>query len=171
MRVSSNTMTAVVSVLLATQVFAEENPYLTQEASFEGPYRATVVRVIDADTIEVSVDLWPSLIQTATVRVRGIDAPETRSTCETEKALGIEAKEWVEKMYPVGEVIRIEDVEHDSLSRYVAEVKRWRSDRWLPLDNELLEKDYAEIWYPGQQDIPWCLISQERAAQGQGTQP
>lgn len=154
----------ILSALVSTHAFAEENPYLSTELAYDGPYRATVIRVIDADTIEVNVELWPDLLQTATIRVRGIDAPETRSTCESEKALGLEAKEWVEKMYTVGAVIRIEDVEHDSLSRYVADVKRWRSDRWLPLTNELLERDFAEIWYPGQQDVPWCLISQERAA-------
>ena len=155
-------------LMLSTAAVAEGNPYLTEEVSYDGPYRATVVRVVDADTIEVNVELWPDLLQTATIRVRGVDAPETRSSCKSEKALGLEAKEWVEKVYPEGEVIRIEDVEHDSLSRYVAEVKRWRSDRWLPLANELLKKDYAEIWYKGQQDVPWCLISQERAAQNPG---
>jgi endonuclease YncB( thermonuclease family) len=156
---------ALLLIVVSGQSSAEGNPYLTEDVSYEGPFRATVVRVIDADTIEVNVELWPDLLQTATIRVRGIDAPEARSTCESEKALGLEAKEWVEKMYPVGEVIRVEDVEHDSLSRYVADVKRWRSDRWLPLANELLERDFAEIWYPGQQDVPWCLIAQERAAQ------
>jgi micrococcal nuclease len=156
---------------ISTNCLAQENPYLTEEVGYDGPYRATVVRVVDADTLEVHVELWPDLVQTATIRVRGVDAPETRSKCETEKALGLEAKEWVEKIYPAGEVIRIEDVEHDSLSRYVADVKRWRSDRWLPLANELLKKDYAEIWYKGQQDVPWCLISQERAAQSEQEQP
>jgi micrococcal nuclease len=159
------------SASLVCSASAEGNPYVDDEVAYGGPYRATVVRVIDADTIEVNVELWPNLVQGATVRVRGVDAPETRSSCETEKALGIEAREWVKEIYPVGEVIRIEDVEPDSLSRYIADVKRWRSDRWLPLANELLKKDYAEIWYKGQQDVPWCLISNERALQDQQAQP
>lgn len=149
--------------MAASLAFCEENPYASGQLSYSGPYRAFVIRVVDADTLEVKVELWPNLMQTAMIRVRGIDAPETRSSCEAEKALGLEAKNWVEKMYPADAVIRIEDVEPDSLSRYVADVKRWRSDRWLPLANELLDRDFAEIWYKGQQDVPWCLISTERA--------
>ncbi len=150
-------------MFLGTVVRADENPYLMEQNIFSGPFRAIVVSVVDADTIRVSVVLWPGIVHDADVRARGIDAPETRTTCEGEKILAEEAKDWVERMYPVGEVIRIEDIEPDPfIGRFVGDVKRWRSDRWLPLANELLDREYAEIWYPNQQDIPWCLISAER---------
>jgi len=47
-----------------------ENPY--------AEYYATVVRVIDGDTLEVRVNLWPGLVAEYAVRVRDIDAPELR---------------------------------------------------------------------------------------------
>lgn len=43
-----------------------------------GPYDAHVVKVKDADTIEMAVNVWPGLVQIVDVRLRGVDAPETR---------------------------------------------------------------------------------------------
>ena len=51
-----------------------------------GPYRAMVVRVIDGDTVEVDVMLWPGLIQRIKLRLAGVNTPEKRgrgvSLCE-----------------------------------------------------------------------------------------
>ncbi len=149
--------------LLAAQTLADPNPYVGQPKSFDGPFRGTVVRVIDADTISVSINLWPGSIQLADIRVKNIDAPETRTRCEAEKALGLAAKVWVEGMYPVGEFVRIDNVESDPFfGRVVADIRRWRSDRWLYLANELVERDFAEPWQPGQAEIDWCKIAEDR---------
>jgi len=130
-----------------------------------GPYRAEVIRVIDADTLEVAVDVWPGLRAEVSVRVRGIDAPETRTTCKAEKRLGERAAEWVRRFYPPGALLRVERVERGSFAgRVIADVARWRSDRWLDLAGELLDRDFALPFRRGQQAIPWCLIATEREA-------
>ncbi len=43
-----------------------------------------VVRVIDGDTFEAQVHLWPGLDMTTRVRLRGIDAPELKAGCADE---------------------------------------------------------------------------------------
>jgi len=142
---------------------------LVSQAAIAGPpqeeppyerYYAEVVRVIDGDTLEVRVRLWPGLIAEYAIRVRGIDASEIRRPgCEEERALGLEAKARVEALYPVGSMVRLDDVEYGAFAgRVVADVWRWRTDRWLSLAGELQEKGLALGWSPDQTDIPWCLL-------------
>jgi micrococcal nuclease len=59
-------------------------------------YEITKVRrVIDGDTIEVTVDLGFSIFHNITVRLLGINAPETRTKDLDEKARGLEAKDFL----------------------------------------------------------------------------
>ena len=46
---------------------------------------AEVLRVIDGDTFEARVNLWPGLDITTRVRLRGIDAPEMKARCGEER--------------------------------------------------------------------------------------
>jgi micrococcal nuclease len=127
-------------------------------------YYAQVVRVIDGDTLDVRVDLWPGLQAVYSVRVRGIDAPELRrSGCQAEKAWAEEARAQVAKLYDIGSRIRLENVEYDAFAgRVVADVRRWRSDRWIYLADELVERGLAEAWAPEMADIDWCLLAETR---------
>src|SRR5262245_37992575 len=45
-----------------------------------------VVRVLDGDTFEARVNVWPGIDITTKVRLRGIDAPELRARCAEEQA-------------------------------------------------------------------------------------
>lgn len=127
---------------------------------FTGPYEAEIVRVIDGDTVEVSVALWPGLRAEYYVRVSGIDAPELhRPDCAAEEQWTLEAKEQAEKLYPVGQIVQLRDVSYDAFAgRVVADVRRWRSDRWLPFALEMVERELAVEWQPGQDPVPWCLL-------------
>ncbi len=126
---------------------------------FEGPYSAEVVRVIDGDTIDVNVALWPGLRAEYSVRVRGIDAPEIfRPDCEREKELGEAAKARAEKLYPPGLAIEVRDVSYDAFSgRVVAEISRFRSDRMLPFAKDMLDRELVVEWQPSQSAFTWCL--------------
>lgn len=127
-------------------------------------YYAEVVRIIDGDTLDVRVDLWPGLQAIYAVRVRGIDAPELRrSACEAERLWAEDARAQVARLYDIGTRVRLEDVEYDAFAgRVVADVRRWRSDRWIYLADELVERDLAEAWTPDMPDIDWCLLSSQR---------
>lgn len=48
-------------------------------------YPADVVRVIDGDTFEARVQVWPGLDVDTKVRLRGIDAPELHARCDDER--------------------------------------------------------------------------------------
>ena len=116
------------------------------------------MRVVDADTLELKIALWPGLDGSYSVRVRGIVAPEIyRPCCDLEKVMGIKAKRQVERLYDAGSTVRVENVVLSSFAgRVVADISRWRSDRWLFLSEELMERDIAYAWSHGQAQINWC---------------
>ena len=52
-------------------------------------------RVVDGDTIDVTIDLGFDLFKKERVRVAGVDTPEKRTKDKEEKALGIDATNWL----------------------------------------------------------------------------
>ena len=54
-------------------------------------------RVVDGDTIDVTIDLGFELYKKERVRVAGVDTPEKRTRNLEEKALGIDATNWLKK--------------------------------------------------------------------------
>ena len=54
-------------------------------------------RVLDGDTIDVTIDLGFDLFKKERVRVAGVDTPEKRTRDLEEKALGIEATNWLKE--------------------------------------------------------------------------
>ena len=54
-------------------------------------------RVVDGDTIDVTIDLGFDLFKKERVRVAGVDTPEKRTRNLEEKELGIHATNWLKK--------------------------------------------------------------------------
>ena len=54
-------------------------------------------RVVDGDTIDVTIDLGFDLYKKERVRVAGVDTPEKRTRDLEEKALGIDATNWMKE--------------------------------------------------------------------------
>ena len=62
-------------------------------AALRGGHPAEVLRVIDGDTFEARVRIWPGMDVTTKVRLRGIDAPEMRARCEDERVKALAARD------------------------------------------------------------------------------
>jgi micrococcal nuclease len=60
-------------------------------------YVRKVENVVDGDTIDVLIDLGFDILFASRVRLAGIDTPESRTKDLAEKALGLEAKEYLKK--------------------------------------------------------------------------
>ena len=59
-------------------------------------FRVTEInRVLDGDTIDVTIDLGFDLYKKERVRIAGVDTPEKRTRNLEEKELGIDATEWL----------------------------------------------------------------------------
>ena len=74
-------------------------------------------RVIDGDTVDVDIDLGFHLTISQRVRLKGINAAETRTLDLEEKKAGINARLWLEKeLSKSGEWI-IETIKEDKYGR------------------------------------------------------
>lgn len=66
--------------------------------------RAEVLRVIDGDTFEAQVRIWPGMDVTTKVRLRGIDAPELHARCKEERAKALAARDALARILSEGAV-------------------------------------------------------------------
>ena len=61
-------------------------------------FRVTKInKVVDGDTIDVTLDLGFSLTKKERVRIAGVDTPEKRTRDKEEKILGIDATNWMKE--------------------------------------------------------------------------
>ena len=67
-------------------------------------YPAEVIRVIDGDTFEARVRVWPGLDVSTKVRLRNVDAPELHARCAEELAKAQAARAALETMLGAGGV-------------------------------------------------------------------
>lgn len=115
-------------------------------------YPATLVRVVDGDTLIVSVEVWPDVMVRATLRVAKINTPESRgagiSACELE--LGARAKDFTTAFVRAGR-ITVAVKQHDKYGRVLADVLVDDKD----LGSALLAADLARP-YAGERRGPWC---------------
>jgi micrococcal nuclease len=100
---------------------------------------ATVVEVVDGDTIVV--DLGPVR---ETVRLLGVDTPETKHPTKPVECYGHEASDFTTQLLPKGTRVRLErDKEaRDSFGRFLAYV--YRADDGLFVNLELARQGYAD---------------------------
>jgi micrococcal nuclease len=77
-----------------------------------------VKNVVDGDTIDVIIDLGFDILFASRVRLAGIDTPESRTTDKAEKALGIEAKEYLKKQLKDAKSVVIRTEKMDSSEKY-----------------------------------------------------
>jgi len=60
-------------------------------------YKATVVRVVDGDTVDCDIDLGFSVVlRKQRIRLKGIDTPESRTRDKVEKQYGLAAKAYLQ---------------------------------------------------------------------------
>lgn len=67
-------------------------------------YPADVMRVLDGDTFEGRVHVWPGIDITTRVRLRGIDAPEMHARCADERSRALTARDALANLLGQGSV-------------------------------------------------------------------
>jgi endonuclease YncB( thermonuclease family) len=96
----------IVPVGASRGVEAAPAPVRTQTAAstLHGGHPAEVVRVLDGDTFEARVRIWPGMDITTRVRLRGIDAPEMHARCEDERTKAVAARDALARILNEGAV-------------------------------------------------------------------
>jgi endonuclease YncB( thermonuclease family) len=115
-------------------------------------YPAEVLRVIDGDTFEARVHLWPGLDITTKIRLRGIDAPELKARCPAERTMAEAARDALRRMLAEGAV----GVSAITLDKYGGRVVADAGTRSIAnVSSELLAKGFARGYGSGKRR-GWC---------------
>jgi endonuclease YncB( thermonuclease family) len=117
-----------------------------------GRYAVDVLRVIDGDTFEARVHVWPSFDLTTRVRLRSVDAPEMKARCSEERQ-GAEAARDALRMLLADRNITIWNVGPD---KYYGRVDAEVSTEHTPdVSAALLSKGLVRGYAGGHRD-GWC---------------
>ena len=128
-------------------------------------------RVVDGDTIDVTIDLGFDLFKKERVRVAGVDTPEKRTRDLEEKELGIDATNWLKKHLEEaisGEedlVIRTELV--GGVGKY-GRLLGWLyvADSQLSLNEMMIEEGYAWAYDGGTKQKNFEELREIRRSKG-----
>jgi micrococcal nuclease len=126
-----------------------------------------VKNVVDGDTIDVIIDLGFDILFSSRVRLAGIDTPESRTTDKAEKALGVEAKEYLKKHLKDAKTIVIRTEKMNSSEKY-GRILGWVyvNEESESLNNKMINDGYA--WgYLGETKIKdFEVLKKARAKSG-----
>ena len=128
-------------------------------------------RVLDGDTIDVTIDLGFDLFKKERVRVAGVDTPEKRTRDLEEKALGYDATNWLKEKLEgavAGDddlVIRTELV--GGVGKY-GRLLGWLyiGDAELSLNEAMIEEGYAWAYDGGTKQKNFEELREIRRAKG-----
>jgi micrococcal nuclease len=86
-------------------------------------YPAQVLRVIDGDTLEARVEVWPGHVVTTRVRIAEIDAPELRARCRGERAQAEAARSALQNHLADGTTVLVGVRPDKYFGRVVADIR------------------------------------------------
>ena len=128
-------------------------------------------KVLDGDTIDVTIDLGFDLYKKERVRVAGVDTPEKRTRNLEEKELGIDATNWLKKQLEdvlAGDdelIVRTEL--HGGVGKY-GRLLGWLyvGDETVSLNEQMIEQGYAHAYDGGTKDMNLEALREIRRSKG-----
>ncbi|HEV7434899.1 MAG TPA: thermonuclease family protein [Pseudorhizobium sp.] len=88
-----------------------------------GPVEAEILRVIDGDTLLVEARPWPQQKVEVYVRIRGIDTPEMKSSCQSDRDAAEAARQALERLAASSSTVKLSRISGDKyFGRVVADV-------------------------------------------------
>jgi len=121
-------------------------------APLRAVYPAEVVRVLDGDTFEARIKVWPGMVAITRVRLRGVDAPEIKARCEDERAKALAAKDALTRMLSEG-AVSLANVSQDKYGGRVDAEASTTNTR--DVGETLLALGLARR-YDGGRRVSWC---------------
>ena len=115
-------------------------------------------RVLDGDTIDVTIDLGFDLYKKERVRIAGVDTPEKRTRNLEEKELGIDATNWLKKeledVLAGDDELIVRTELHGGTGKY-GRLLGWLyvGDEQVSLNEQMIEQGYAHAYDGGTKDM------------------
>ena len=121
-----------------------------------GPYQARLLRVIDGDTLELEVAVWPSLVQKIRLRLDGVNTPEKRGkgVSDCEKSQAKKASAFTKKFVKNAQILIIRNIR---LGKYAGRVLGKLHADNKDLGQALIKAGLARP-YSGGTRKPWCTV-------------
>lgn len=115
-------------------------------------YRATVVRVVDGDTIRLDIDLgFDIVLNNQSVRLYRVDTPECRTRDLKEKAAGLLAKSVVKGFVDQGSKVVIK-TSLDTKGKFGRILGTIITDEGVNINEHLINNNYAVEYYGQSKD-------------------
>lgn len=127
-------------------------------------YVRKVENVVDGDTIDVLIDLGFDILFASRVRLAGIDTPESRTKDLSEKALGLEAKEYLKKHLKDAKSVVIKTEKMDSSEKY-GRILGWVyiDGNTVSLNDMMIEDGYAWGYLGDTKVKDFAALAKQRA--------
>ena len=122
------------------------------EPSMDGEFFVSIVRVLDGDTVEVEIEeVQVEGLKNQTVRIEGVDTPETRTSDDFEKVCGNWSKERVVEFVSAdGQYVLETEFEDGAFGRILGDI---RSPSGVRLSEFLLDEGLAVPYEGGTRDF------------------
>lgn len=131
-------------------------PYVVSAGISDKIYGSVIISkvssIYDADTFRVNIKDWPDIVGLkVSIRVLGIDAPEIRGKCKSEKLAAKKAKQFTVNALNAAKVIELKNIKRGKYFRLLADVY---------IDGEslaqgLIKAGHARL-YDGGKRLSWC---------------
>ncbi len=115
-------MAKLLSIVVGVSLFVSCG---TIEARDEipGPVAADILRIVDGDTLLVEARPWPQQKMEVYVRIRGIDAPELKSSCRSVRYAARAARDTLAELAAMSPKVELTRISGDKyFGRIVADV-------------------------------------------------
>ena len=102
----------------------------------------SVDRIVDGDTIDISIDLGFDLTKKERVRLAGIDTPEKRTKNEKEKEMGYQATEFLEMHLMEATKLTVKTEKDGKFGRMLGWLYKSDEDT-MSINQIMIDKGYA----------------------------
>ena len=111
-----------------------------------------VTSIYDADTFRANIKDYPPIVgERISIRVNGIDAPEIRGKCESEKIAAQKAKQFTVEALRSAKAVELRNIERGKYFRILADVYTDGKN----LAEDLIKSGHARA-YDGGKRLGWC---------------
>lgn len=142
-------------LILATLLFAAGGALSAEH--LRGPVEATLVRVIDGDTVNVRAKIWLNQTLDISVRLRGIDTPELSAPCASERRLAQKARERLEALLVGANDVTPVTLRHISKGKYAGRVIAYvDNESGVSVGDILLKENLAQPYRGNGAKPDWC---------------
>ena len=141
---------ALLSVLLtSTAAFAGDDIYVEYVRNYDGD--TVTVDLVDLRDIDLD-GTYKTLWDNISIRVRGIDTPEIRTRCKSEKVLGYQAKYIVQNILKAAKEVTSKNISRGKYFRLVADIYA----DGVNIKHALFAADLAIVYNGRKKTYNWC---------------